>query len=203
MGSTDIIDGWSGFKRAFERDPDGVHDVLHAGAGAGADVNELAWVIEKESGWDPRAVNPQSDARGVIQWMPKTRKALGMPDPFPETLTDQAPWVASYLSRLGAIPKGDLYLAIFYPAALGKPDDTVLFKVGTKGWKQNPGLRTGGDGPITAGSVRELGRPPGPSPGVDAPAAPRRRKTPQRGMELPPWALVVALVLLARHARLV
>ncbi len=163
-----------GFHRALGEDRAGVLAVLQAGADIGLDPDELALVIERESGWNPLAKNPSTNAQGLIQWMPRTRAGLGMPDPIPSTRAGQAPWVKRYFEAIGRpIPPGDVYLAMFYPRAIGKPDDYVIFSARSEAWcKANPKerdgwclnapyLRESPTGPITAGSVRRAGSPMG------------------------------------------
>ena len=153
---------WPGLARAVEVDQDGVLAVLQIADELGLDSKELAWVIERESSWLPAAVNPLSRAAGLIQWMPATQRALGMPDPTTLTRAEQAPWVKKYLQAVGrAIPRGDLYVAIFWPRAIGAPAAHIISAPGSQVWRANPGLREPGEGAITAGSVRRAGTPPG------------------------------------------
>lgn len=168
---------WHGFEKATNEDPIGVSEVLGAGTSLGLDSAELAWVIEKESGWDPGAWNRVSDARGLLQWIPSTRSALNMA-PVPRTRAGQAPFVKKYFEQFGRIPPGDVYLAVFYPRAIGKPNSYIIAKRGSKIWEQNRGLRRKGGGAITAGSVRRVGRPLRVEPGETRPVRRRRRKKP-------------------------
>ena len=52
----------------------------------------------------------------------------------------------------------DVYMAILYPAAIGKPSDAALFKAGTKVYEQNKGFDKDNDGVITPGEVSILVR---------------------------------------------
>lgn len=168
---------WSGFKKALADDPAGVSEVLTQGekaipvSGQRAAIaspsvaEELAHVIEIESRWNPQAQNPQTHATGLIQFMPSTALSLGtnVHELAGMNLGQQAPYVAKYFSRIQdpAVHVGDIYLMVFAPAFGGSHGDTdVIFDVGTQGWKQNPGLRGPGNGPITVGSVRRKGTPP-------------------------------------------
>lgn len=125
-------------------------------------TREADAVIRLESGWNPRAMNPTSSAVGLIQFMPKTLERVGWTGgPHAFALLDaaeQAPFVGKFLSGIGKrwrVP-GDTYLAIFAPAFVGAPDDEVIFAEYSKAWAQNPALRDGPTGPITAGSVRGI-----------------------------------------------
>jgi hypothetical protein len=44
---------------------------------------------------------------------------------------------------------GDLYMAIHYPKAVGKPGDFVLYETGSAEYTQNSGLDANGDGKVT------------------------------------------------------
>jgi hypothetical protein len=161
-----MADAWRRYRAAVERDPAGVADVLQAGVAEGVDPAELAWVIDRESGWDPMAQNPVSTATGLLQWMRATRRTLGAPEPFPSTMRGQAPYVGAYLRRLRPA-RGEVYTAVFFPAAMGKPDDWLIADSSTRPqvWQDNAPLR-GPDGRITAGSVRRKGTPPPGFPGA-------------------------------------
>jgi hypothetical protein len=165
-----------GFHRALGEDRAGVLAVLQAGMDIGLEPDELAVIIERESGWNPRAVNPDGKARGLIQLRPIARKDIGMEaDPITLSRTEQAPWIQRFYQRVaqivgGPIPHGDLYLATFRPSAVGKPDSYVIAAPYTDRWKNNAvWLRESPKGPITAGSVRRAGSaqgfaPPPPTP---------------------------------------
>lgn len=135
--------------------------VLAEGTRRGWPAAELDAVIALESGWDPRARNPVSDASGLIQFMPATLRRLGWnagPAAFRNlSIEEQAPWVGRYLDLVGNRWRypGDTYLAIFAPAYVGAPEQQILFQRGTAAWVQNPGLR-GPDGEIRAGYVRSV-----------------------------------------------
>jgi hypothetical protein len=60
-------------------------------------------------------------------------------------------WVDKYLKPYkGKIKNfGDLYMAIHYPAAVGKDDTYVLYQEGTKAYTGNAGLDTNKDGAVT------------------------------------------------------
>jgi len=134
--------------------------VLSAFERAGYPRAEAERVVGMESGWNPAAVNRQSNAAGLIQFMPSTLRSMGYTGPPFATLSplEQVPWIERYLKGIGkrwSVP-GDTYLAIFSPKFMGAPDDTVMYPVGSAAWRMNPALRSGDDGPITAASVRRL-----------------------------------------------
>lgn len=100
-----------------------------------------------------------SGAVGLIQFMPQTAASLG-------TSTDelarmlpvcQLAYVEKYLAFANGRMKtlSDVYMAILWPAAIGKPDDAALFVKGDPKcparYVQNAGLDYNHDGVITKG----------------------------------------------------
>lgn len=105
----------------------------------GINPDWLQAVMYFESRFNTKAVNPYTKATGLIQFMPTTAKALG-------TTTDkllqmsnvqQLEYVYKYFlpykNKLRTL--GDTYLAVFYPALIGKPNNTEL---PAKVQEQNP-----------------------------------------------------------------
>lgn len=96
-----------------------------------------------------------SGAVGLIQFMPQTAAALGTSTPHLASMSpeDQLNYVwkyfAPYKGRLHNL--GDIYMAILWPAAIGKPDSYVLFDrdTGPHAYAQNKGLDFNHDGRIT------------------------------------------------------
>jgi len=110
-------------------------------------------VIWFESRGNPKAVNKNSKATGIIQFMPKTAKNLGTTTEllYNMSVIKQLQYVEKYLKKWDT--KYDLnsyldtYMAVFYPAALGKSRDYVI---GTgKIVEQNSSVDTNKDGVIT------------------------------------------------------
>ncbi|MDI3259463.1 MAG: transglycosylase SLT domain-containing protein [Sinobacteraceae bacterium] len=100
-----------------------------------------------------------SGAVGLIQFMPQTAAALGTTI---EALAAMGPcqqliYVERYfLPRAGKLRNlGDVYMAILWPAGIGRPDDAVLFDrddpAHPKLYLQNRGLDFNRDGKITRG----------------------------------------------------
>jgi hypothetical protein len=135
-------------------------------------VQDLYAVMSFETGgtFDPAQKNLQgSGATGLIQFMPSTAKGLGTSteELSKMTRTEQLKYVDKYFSNKG-IEGGnldDLYMAILFPVAVGKPDNFVLFGKGAiegyrgTAYEQNSGLDLNRDGSITkaeaAAKVRE------------------------------------------------
>jgi hypothetical protein len=100
-----------------------------------------------------------SGATGLIQFMPGTARGLGTSTTYLGQLTaeQQLEWVHKYfmpyegkLSRLS-----DVYMAILWPAAIGKPDTAVLWDASTRPttYRQNSGLDANKDLTITKGEA--------------------------------------------------
>lgn len=150
---------WPAFKEL------GFEDALNkAAAELGVDPRHLVAIMKQESGLNPQAVNKSSRATGLIQFMPKTASSLGTSTDalYRMTAVQQLPWVVKYFKRNGIKPGmdlGDLYMAVFYPAAIGKPNGYVLGRAGAKGfsgsvYRQNKGLDSDHDGAVTVADVK-------------------------------------------------
>lgn len=95
-----------------------------------------------------------SGAVGLIQFMPATAKALGTTADNLAAMTPegQLEYVAKYFAphkgRLQSL--SDVYMAILWPAAIGKPEDYVLWNAGVRPttYRQNAGLDVNHDGDI-------------------------------------------------------
>lgn len=122
-----------------------------------------AWllaVMYVESLINPYAVNKYSGATGLIQFMPATAKSLGTTtaELLNMTAVDQLDYVYLYLkpyaNKMHSLM--DVYFAIFFPAAIGKPSDYVLqtskLSAGLIA-SQNPAYDINSDGEITVAEV--------------------------------------------------
>lgn len=100
-----------------------------------------------------------SSAVGLIQFMPLTARSLGTSS---EALAEMSPecqldYVRAYFwpyrGRLKSL--GDVYMAILWPAGIGKPDDWVLWDRLTRptAYRQNAGLDADKDGKVTKGEA--------------------------------------------------
>lgn len=94
----------------------------------GIDPNWLMKVINKESAgtFSPSIKNPNSSATGLIQFMADTAKGLGTTTSKLAKMSaiDQLDYVEKYFKPYkGKMHSfADVYIAVFYPAALNKPD---------------------------------------------------------------------------------
>ena len=70
------------------------------GWGHGGQWNDLAWLINKESGWNMKAANPRSSARGLFQ------KMTSIHGPVEGTPEGQAAWGLKYIKGRYRTPSG-------------------------------------------------------------------------------------------------
>ena len=134
------------------------HKIVEVAARLKLNVNFLMAAMAFESGetFSASVKNAAgSGAVGLIQFMPSTAKLLGTTIDALASMTavEQLKYVEKYFEpytgRLQTVE--DLYMAILWPAAIGKAEDYVLFdKVRTpKAYAQNKGLDHNKDGKVT------------------------------------------------------
>lgn len=135
--------------------------VARASSELGINKDDLMTLIGFETGgsYSPSQRNKAgSGATGLIQFMPSTAKALGVTtDELADMSVDeQMDYVIEYLKPYASRirNKGDLAMAVFFPAAIGKPDSFSMVDyyrsigkpdVARKFMEQNPGIITRGD----------------------------------------------------------
>lgn len=94
-----------------------------------------------------------SSGTGLIMFMATTARALGTTVEALAKMTqaEQLVYVEKYFKPYSGKLKTfeDVYMAILWPAAIGKPLDHVLFRRGSLAYTQNVGLDVNGDGVIT------------------------------------------------------
>ncbi len=135
----------------------------------------LMLVMWQESRLNSKAVNAQKGdpadaytraktrATGLIQFMPNTAKSLGTSTQALYTMNalQQLDYINRYYLPYKAKIKNfhDLYLATFFPLAMGKPDDFVMqtskISAGVVA-AQNAGLDLNRDGKITVSEFKEV-----------------------------------------------
>lgn len=123
-------------------------------------IDVLAFMYNESAGtYDPGIVN-SIGATGLIQFMPATATGLGTTTQALAQLSrvDQMDWVLKYFNYFRFTQKvpnpklQDLYLCVFWPAAIGQADNYVIAPAGSQVASQNRGL-CGPDGSITCASV--------------------------------------------------
>jgi len=121
----------------------------------GCDPSHLTSSIAFETGesFAPDKINRVSGATGLIQFMPSTARSLGTTTAALAQMSaaDQLDYVERYFQpyrgKMATI--SDVYMAILWPSAVGKPDATVLFKSPSPAYQQNKGLDANNDGQVT------------------------------------------------------
>lgn len=115
----------------------------------GIQPGTLDMLIEFESKWNPKAANPYSSAKGLIQFIDKTARGLGfassqhLVNSFPTVVGQLRGPVYRYLVKHKPFSTDQsLFMAVFYPKAktwpLHKEFPQYVQKV-------NPGIRTVND----------------------------------------------------------
>lgn len=132
--------------------------LLRTAEAIGANPDHLAAVISFESGFNPKAENlAGSSGVGLIQFTEPARTTLGVTREAILGMSDveQLDLVRRYFARIGKpLPTlDDVYLAVFRPADIGKPPETVILRAGTRAYDQNAGLDRSKKGFITVGDA--------------------------------------------------
>jgi hypothetical protein len=129
--------------------------VIEIAAEFGIDPNYLmaAMAFESARTFSSGIENPYSGAVGLIQFMPSTARGLGTSTAALKRMTALAQ--LDYVRRYFLPYKGrlkdlnDLYMAILWPRAIGRPSSYVLFAEGSREYRQNRGLDVNTDGVVT------------------------------------------------------
>jgi len=133
--------------------------VKSVSADIGINPNDLLRVIEFETGksFSPAVKNPGSTATGLIQFLESTAKGLGTTTEALAGMTaaEQMEYVGKYLAPYkGRIKNfGDVYMAVHWPAAIGKDEAYVMYEKGSDSYDKNKNLDTNGDGTVTRGET--------------------------------------------------
>lgn len=127
------------------------------------DPNWIMAVMGFETGYtfSPSVRNPGSTATGLIQFLERTAVGLGTTTARLSRMTavEQLDFVEKYYQQYqGRIRNlGDAYLAVLWPAAIGKPDSFVMWQRDTGPYQAqyaaNSGLDVSRDGNITRGEA--------------------------------------------------
>lgn len=131
---------------AYPQSASVAHALVALGRLHGVDPAHFANIINFESRWNTKARNRASGATGLIQFMPKTAAALGTTTDAIQNMTasEQIALVARFFARQRGKLKSkyDVYMAVFYPAYIGQPENT-LFPAQVQ--RANPGIKTPAD----------------------------------------------------------
>lgn len=126
------------------------------------DPDWLMAVMNSESGLNHRAVNSNGGATGLIQFMPANATGLGTTTAALKAMSnvEQLEYVRKYLSpyRYKIKSYADLYMSIFFPAALGKAENWIIktSKLSAETIaKANKIFDLDGNGILTVSEVRE------------------------------------------------
>ncbi len=146
--------------RAGNNTPAFQKKLTEVAARLGANPQDLIKVMHFETGgtFSPSVVNKAgSGATGLIQFLPTTATSLGTTTAALARMSpeDQLDYVEKYLAPYkGRISNlQDLYMAVLYPDAIGKGQNYILFREGTKAYTQNAGLDVEKKGYVTAGDA--------------------------------------------------
>jgi hypothetical protein len=120
----------------------------------GVDPNFLISAMAFETGETfSSSIANKSGATGLIQFTPVTAAELGTSTAELAAMTavDQMDYVEKYFSPFRNLLSTieDVYMAILWPAAIGKPNSWVLFRKPSPEYDRNTGLDTDKDGNVT------------------------------------------------------
>lgn len=121
-------------------------------------IVEPSWLMacmafETGCTFSPSRRNARTRATGLIQFMPKTAIWLGttVEELACMTAVEQLEYVEAYFQpvKFRFATLSDVYMAILWPVAVGKPESHPLFKRGTNAYTQNRELDLNVDGVVT------------------------------------------------------
>lgn len=134
--------------------------VREIGGRQNLDPNWYMAVMAFETGrtFSPAEINRAgSGATGLLQFMPSTARAMGTSTRALANMSavEQLDYVEKYFEPyVGRINNlGDMYMAVLWPAGIGKADSWVMWTSGSIEYTQNAGLDTNHDGTITRGEA--------------------------------------------------
>lgn len=140
-----------------------ISEVVAVSSRLAINPNWLFFTMYRESSFDPSAKNPGSSATGLIQFMDTTARNLGTTTAAIRGMSpiEQLKYVEQYYKPYKGKMKSffDLYLATFYPAALGKSHS---YKMGSNAAAQrrialaNKPYDLNKDKTITVGEIARL-----------------------------------------------
>ena len=147
-----------GFETIAEDTPF-LNEVAKVGNRLGVSPTDLLAAISFETvgTFMPSIKNPNGSATGLIQFVESTAEGLGTSTKELAEMSrvEQMAYVEQYLKPFKGRMKnlGDLYMAIHWPAGVGKGDDYVMYEAGSKEYDGNKNLDLNGDGTVTRGET--------------------------------------------------
>jgi hypothetical protein len=141
-----------------------VEKVKKISANLGIDPNWLMAIMYFESaGTFSPSITNSIGATGLIQFIPSTAKGLGTSTSALRNMSavEQLDYVEKYLKTYKGRYKNyiDVYFAVFFPLAIGKPDDWVIQSSGISAkqvYDNNPAFRVEKDGKIRVWEVKKV-----------------------------------------------
>jgi len=141
-----------------------VEKVKKISANLGIDPNWLMAIMYFESaGTFSPSITNNIGATGLIQFIPSTAKGLGTSTSALKAMTavQQLDYVEKYLKVYKGKYKSyiDVYFAVFFPLAIGKPDDWVIQGAGLSAssiYNANPAFRVVKDGKLRVWEVKKV-----------------------------------------------
>jgi hypothetical protein len=141
-----------------------VEKVKKISANLGIDPNWLMAIMHFESaGTFSPSITNSIGATGLIQFIPSTANALGTSTSALRNMSavEQLDYVEKYLKTYKGKYKNyiDVYFAVFFPLAIGKPDDWVIQSKGisaSKVYDNNPAFRVEKDGKLRVWEVKKV-----------------------------------------------
>jgi len=125
----------------------------------GLSDTELYQIINGESNFNTQARNP-SGATGLFQLMPASARELGYTTTQISQMTapQQLHVYGQYLDRWNYNTNNSLGIMQAAPAYAGRSGGSVIYPVGSRAWRQNPGWQSAGGGAITVDSINQFYR---------------------------------------------
>lgn len=112
-----------------------------------------AMAFESARTFSPKIQNKASKATGLIQFLPSTARRLGTSVAALKKMTavKQLDYVDAYLEPYRGRLKdlSDVYMAILWPKAVGKPASYALFSTPSRAYRLNAPLDANSDGAVT------------------------------------------------------
>lgn len=167
FGGSPSFAGGSGFQfvqvRGIENTTQAFRDkTANIAQSLNMDPNYLMAIMSFESSLNPQAVNENTHATGLIQFMPKTAQRLGTTTDALRRMSGEQQldyvykYFAPYKGKLGTLE--DAYMAVLYPSAMGKGPDHVLFSSPSDAYRFNDSLDSNHDGKITVAEATSFVR---------------------------------------------